>query len=233
MKTILKTGLFLLAAGALASCGGNSNSSSSSSLFGPIPGIIENYDSERDALESNVNENNFKENSEKIDKLKEETIAKLTKEGEALNGKELPAAMNEAEMKAEQPLTLVYDNVSTGGTMSVVYKLDGKVVAANDLTLTIDPADLKGETLLSGSKVDVTVTLPVQIEFLDKEGNVVDTRTIGRFPAENNGETAVIKAGTPIELQASIPVGVKYAKVESARLTIDLSKGLASRHLGN
>lgn len=71
------------------------------------------------------------------------------------------------------------------------------------------------------------------IEFLDKEGSVVQTRTISRFTAENSGETAVIKASTLIELQGPIPVGVKYAKVESGRLTIDLSKGLTSWHLSN
>ena len=231
MKSIFKTGLFMLVIACLSSCGSGNGTSSSSRLFGNIPGLINKYDSEKESLKSEMNENNFKKISEKIDKLKEETIAKISEEGQSFNGKELPIAMNEEELKVEQPVTLLYKGESKGATLHADFDLAGKIVAAKDLTLNIDPKDLKGESLLGGGKIVVTVTLPVHIEFSDKEGNVIDSRTIGRLAAENNGETAIIKAGTPIEFNGIIPVTTKYLNVESARLVIDLNKGLASRSL--
>lgn len=231
MKSIFKAGLFMLVIACLTSCGGGTGTSSSSGLFGTIPGLINKYDSEQESLKSEMNENNFKKISEKINKLKEETTAKISEEGQSLNGKELPVGMNEEDLKVEQPITLAYKGESKGATLHADFDLSGKIVAAKDLTLNLDPKDLKGESLLGGGKIVVTVTLPVHIEFSDKEGNVVDSRTIGRLAAENNGETAVIKAGTPIEFNGLIPVSKKYLNVESARLVIDLNKGLASRNL--
>lgn len=111
------------------------------------------------------------------------------------------------------------------------FGLAGKITAAKDLPLSIDASELKGEDLLGGGKIEVSVMLPVHIEFLDAEGNVVDERTIGEFVAQNNGDAAVITSGTPVEFQGSLPINTKYVSVTSARLTIDLSKGLTSRKL--
>ena len=221
--------MFALIAATLASCGGGADNSLSG-LFGNIPGTLEKYNTERKSVESSANKDNYEKVSKQIDKLKEETTAKLEEYAKSLNGKELPIVVNESELKVEEPLTLEFKNVFSN-LKAVEFGLAGKVVAAADLTLNIPAGDLKKDDWLGGSNVVITAYLPVHIEFLDKEGNVVDTRTIGKLTAENDGEKAVIVAGTPIEFNSTIPVSDKYVNVESARLAIDLSKGLTSRNL--
>lgn len=229
MKTLSHIAVCLLLISFMTSCG-DGQSSSSSKLFGSIPGTLESYNSERESIESSAGKDNYKEVSQKIDNLKEETTAKLEETAKSLNGKEFPVAVSKSELKVEEPLTLEFKNVFSN-LKAVEFGLTGKIVAATDLALSIPASDLKDDDLLGGSKVVITAYLPVHLEFLDKEENVVDTRTIGRFTADNNGETAVIKTGTPIELNGTIPVSDKYVTVESARLVIDLDKGLTSRGL--
>ena len=107
-----------------------------------------------------------------------------------------------------------------------MFGLEGKVVAAKDLTLNATPSDLQAETLLSGSKITVSVKKLIDIELLDKDGNVVDTRKgFGYLAAENLGTSAVVKAGTPVVFQDDVFVaGEDQVGVESIRLVCDLSK---------
>lgn len=171
---------------ALTSCGGSGSNGSADGMFGGIPQTIEKYDQQKKDLNAGLNESNYKKNLAKIDELKAETDAKLEKEGQALNGKELTVSVDENELKVETPLTLVYKNVFSN-MQAVEFSLDGKIVAANDLKLEIKPSDLKGRDLFGGKTTVVTAYLPVKIEFLDSEGNVIDTRTIGNLVADNNG----------------------------------------------
>lgn len=213
---------------AMSSCGGNGGSESSDGMFGAIPQTIEKYAQEKKSLEAGLNESNYQKDLAKIDELKAETEAKLEKEGEALNGKELPVTVDESELKIETPLTLVYKNVFSN-MQAVEFSLNGKLVAAKDLKLEVNPSDLKGREMLGGKTTIVTVKLPVHIEFLDNAGNVVDTRTIGNFEAENNGEEAVVKTGSAVDFSiCSLPVNDKFVNVVSARVVIDLTKGLTS-----
>lgn len=213
---------------AMTSCGGAGSDGSSDGLFGNIPQTLEKYDQQKKDINSGLTESNYQKDLAKLEDLKAETNAKLEKEGEALNGKELPVTVDENELKIETPLTLVYKNVFSN-LVAVEFGLDGKIIAAKDLKLEIKPSDLKGREFWGGKTSIVTAKLPVQIEFLDSEGNVIDTRTIGYLDADNNGEEAVIKTGTAIDLHiCSIPVSGKYEKVKSAKLAIDLTKGLTS-----
>lgn len=227
MKKSLYSLMVAFAAMAITSCGGGS-SDSSDGMFGNIPQTLEKYDKEKKDLNASLNESNFQKNLTKIDELKSETIANLEKEGEGLNGKQLPVSVDETELKIETPLTLVYKNVFSNVT-AVEFGLDGKIVAAKDLKLEIASSDLKGREMFGGKSTVVTAKLPVHIEFLDSEGNVVDTRTIGYIEAENNGEEAVIKTGSAVDFSiCSIPVTEKFINVVSARVVIDLTKGLTS-----
>ena len=213
---------------AMSSCGGAESKGSSDGMFGDIPQTIEKYDQQKKDLNAGLNESNYKKDLAKLDDLKAETKSKLEEEGEALNGKELAVSFDENELKIETPLKLVYKNVFSN-IQAVEFGVDGKIVAAKDLKLEIAPSDLKGRELLGGKTTVVTAKLPVHIEFLDSEGNILDTRTIGNFIADNNGEEAVIKTGTPIDFGiGSIPVSDKYINVTSAKLVIDLTKGLTS-----
>lgn len=213
---------------ALSSCGGSNGSSNG--MFGSIPETIEKYQQEKKGVNDGLNESNYKKDLAKLDDLKAETISKLEKEGEALNGKELAVSVDENELKIETPLTLVYKNVFSN-VQAVEFGLEGIIVAAKDINLEINPSDLKGRDLLGGKLTVVTARLPVQIEMLDSEGNVVDTRTVGEFAAENNGEEAIIKTGTPIEFNSSLPVTDKLINVVSARLVVDITKALTSETL--
>ena len=222
LNSVLMTGLAMFA---LSSCGGSNGSSNG--MFGNIPETIEKYEQKKKELNDGLNESNYQKNLAKIDELKAETIAKLEKEGEDLNGKEFPVSVNENELKIETPLTLVYKNVFSTAA-AVDFKFEGQIVAATDLKLEISPSELKGRELLGGASTVVTVKLPVQIELLDKDGNVVNTRTLGNLIADNNGEESIVKAGTPINWDGDLPVSDKFVDVASARLIVDLTKGLTS-----
>lgn len=227
----MKKSLFSLMIGmavlAMSSCGGRSNDSSDG-MFGNIPQTLEKYDQEKKSLNDGLNESNYQKNLAKIDEMKTETVAKLEKEGEALNGKELNVSVDENELKIETPLTLVYKNVFSN-VQAVEFGLDGEIVTVKDLKMEINPSDLKGRELLGGKTSVVTAKLPVHIEFLDNEGNVIDTRTIGYLVADNNGEEAILKTGTAVDFSVcSLPVSDKYVNVSSARVVVDLTKGLTS-----
>lgn len=216
---------------AMSSCGGAGSNDSSGGMFGNIPQTIEKYDREKTDLNAGLNESNYKKDLAKLEDLKSETISKLEKEGEALNGKELAVSVDENELKIETPLKLVYKNVFSN-VQAVEFGLDGKIIAAKDLKLEINPSDLKGRDLLGGKTSVVTATLPVKIEFLDSEGNIIDTRTIGNLVADISGEEAVVKAGSAIDFKiCSLPVNVKFVNVASARLAVDLTKGYTSESM--
>lgn len=229
MKTLINLSVACLLALALPSCGGSIGSSSG--CFGKIPATITKYEKESKEATAKLNENNYSKFNKKIEELKAETKATVEEEAKALNGKEIPVSVDETQLKIEQPLTLAFESMNH---LTPMFKLDGNVVAATDLTLNADPSDLKSETLLGGGKITVTVRMPVDIEFLDKDGNVVQNRkrSIGEIKAENLGTSAVVKAGTPVELKYNFPVDEEMEGVESLRLVIDLSKApYCSRNL--
>ena len=228
MKKSIYAFMIGIATMAMSSCGGSGSSESSNGMFGNIPQTIEKYDQEKKNLNAAMNESNYEKNLAKIDDLKAETDAKLEKEGEALNGKELKVSVDENEIKIATPLTLVYKNVFSN-MQAVEFGLDGKLEAAKDLKLEIKPSDLKGRDLLGGKTSVVTAKLPVKIEFLDSEEKVVDTRTIGNFVADNNGEEAIVKTGSAVDFSiCSLPVSDKFVNVVSTRVVIDLTNGLTS-----
>lgn len=219
MKKLINLSVACLFAVALASCGGSAGSSSG--CFGKIPSAIAKYDKESDEAQAKLNENNYEKISKEMEELKAETKAAVENEAKALNGKEVTVSVDETQLKIEQPVTLAFESMNGYRAM---FRLSGNVVAAADLTLNADPSDLKGETLLSGSKITVSVKMPVGIEFLDKDGNVVQSRNIGELKADNLGTSAVVKAGTPVDFKNNFPVDEKMEGVESLRLVIDLSK---------
>lgn len=213
---------------AISSCGGAGSNETPKGMFGNIPQTIEKYDQKKKEINAGLNESNYKKDLAKLEDLKAETKEKLEKEGEDLNGKELKISIDENELKIETPLTLVYKNVFSN-LQAVEFGLDGKIIAIKDMKLDINPSDLKGRDLLGGKSTIVTAKLPISIAFLDSEGNVIDTRTIGNFVADNNGEEAIIKTGTALDLSiCSLPVNDKFINVVAAQVVVDLTKGLTS-----
>lgn len=218
-------GLFILS---VTSCAGNSgNAGSSDGLFGAIPQTLTDYEKKQASIKDGMDDSNYRNKEAESKELKEATKAKLEEQGQALNGKELAVSTDEEELKVDKALTLVFKNVFSN-LKAVEFGLDGNVLAAKDLKLDLNPSDLKGRELLGGKTSVVTVKLPVHIEFLDAGGNIVDTRTIGSLVADNNGTESIVKAGTAIDFNGSVPVSAKFIDVASARLVIDLTKALTS-----
>lgn len=109
MKTITKLAALCSLSLFLGSCGG---SSSSTGCFGDIPETVAKYEQESEEMASKMTQGNYSEIQEKIDGLKAETKTKVEEEAKALNGKEINATTDEAVLKIEQPLTLVFRNLN-------------------------------------------------------------------------------------------------------------------------
>lgn len=215
---IAGTTMFLL--GVLTSCGPSSGSASG--CFGGIPEILASYEQESDALKEGINKDNYEKKSKEADELKEKTTAEVEKLATELSGKEIACTVDGALLKIDKPVTLVFESMNK---YRPVFRLGGDVVAAADLTLNANPGDLGGDALFSGDEIVVTVKMPVAIDFLDKEGNVIEHRNdIGTLEAANDGKTAVVKAGTPIDFCRTFTVNEKLSGVESVRLTVELDK---------
>ena len=195
---------------ALTSCGGSG--SSSTDVFGNIPETLAKYETESKGAKD----------TKDATELKDKTKAEVEKEATELNGKEVTCTVDDIQLKIEQPVTLVFKSMNT---YRPVFGLGGKVVVAKDLTLNVDPSDLKGSELLGETNVVVNVKMPVVLEFLGKDGAVIKRHNdVGTLEAENSGTTAIVKAGTPVDFSRSFTVDDKLAGVESIRLFIELDK---------
>lgn len=230
MKQIFSILSAIAIAVVMTGCSGSGSTASSDDMFGGIPGTLSGYEEKYDALTAEMSSSNYEKKQAELKKLKEETLSRLESDGQALNGKELATSVDESMLKIESPLTWVFKNVFSN-VKAVEFGVDGKIVAAADINLPIKPADLKGRKMLGGRSSVITAKLPVHLEFMDKDGNVVDTRTIGNLIADNNGEEAVVKAGTAIEFSGSIPVTSRLLNVDKAVLTIDPSKAYTSESM--
>ncbi len=208
MKLNYLVGCLFAASIALTSCGG---SESASGLFGSIPETLAKYEKE------------YKEaGMSSTDKLKEETKAEVEKEATALNGKEVTCTVDENQLKIEQPITLEFKSMNN---YRPVFGLAGKVVAAKDLTLNVNPSDLKPSAILGETNVIVNVKMPVALDFIGKDGTVIKHQNdIGTLEADNQGDKAIVKAGTPVDLSRVFTVDDKLEGVESIRLTVELDK---------
>lgn len=221
-----KLNLSLIAGLAIMVMSGCSSKESSDGMFGGIPATIEKYNQEKKSLESKSSDSNLA----KIEELKSETVAKLEKEGQALNGKELTVTVDEKELKIETPLTWAYKSVSSN-VQSVDFDLNGKIVSSNDIPLQVNTGDLTFEKdFLGKEKGLMVVKVPVHLEFLDNENKVLATRTLGFMNADNDGEKAVVKTGTVMDRQGagSVPVNDQLINATSARIKLDMTNILTS-----
>lgn len=221
MKLTYLSAMLCVLALTLSSCGGGS-SSSSTDLFGNIISAQQKYDEKKDKLEGSMNKSNYKSIQEEADRLKEETKATIEADATGFNGKEANCEVEASQLTIEKPVTFVFDSMNK---LRPVFKLAGNVVASADLTLNANSSDLKGEELLSGSKVVVSVKMPVSLDILDKDGNVLKhNNEIGILVAENLGTSAVVTAGTPVDFSGTFVVDKDIEGATTFRLGVDLSK---------
>lgn len=209
-------GLSILVVASMSSCGESTGTSSSNGCFGQIPGMIDSYKTKLNKIKSKENDKNYEAIYEQTEALTNEVSAEIEKVAIEMDGKELQCNVDEACLKINKPVKIKFKSMNKVWPW---YEFDTEVVAAKDLVLKADPSKLKQ------SRVYDKVRMPVNLEYLDKEGNVVKTiESVGNFEAEDDGETAVIKAGTPIEFSYTIAVTEELLDAESIRFVVDLDK---------
>ena len=208
---------------ALTSCGGSSSSSSSSSgIFNDIPEMISSYEQKEKEITSGITENNYEKKEKEAAELKEKTLADVEKAANELNGKEIACAADETQLKIEKPVSLIFKSMNK---YRPVFQLGGEVVAASDLALNVKASDLGADALLSKNEITVTVKMPVALDFIDKEGTVIKhLNDIGTLEAANDGETAIVKTGTPVDFCRTFVINEDLAGTESIRLSVELDK---------
>lgn len=225
MKTLLKIAPIAMLVVSLTSCGGGTTSSSSSSdgVFDGIPETIAKWQTEKDELRARQNSDNYQKMDQKVDELDKEMKEKIREEAEALNGKELEVTVNTDTLKIESPVTLVFASMNAKAPNM---EFGGTVVAATDLTLNCDPNDLKSRKMLSGTTYYVEVRMPVSMDFLDKDGNVVYHRSeVGTLNAENLETSAVVKAGTAVDFKnRQFTISDKMGDVTHFHMYVDITK---------
>lgn len=214
-------GLCLIAGISLSSCGGSEGSSSSKGCFGAIPQKIDSYKQKSDEIKSGLNEKNYEKKYKEDMDLKNKTAAEVEALAKELDGKELTCTVDEQTLKIVQPVKIKFDQMNN---LYPWFKFDTEIVAANDLVLKADPSRLKQASVFKDQEIR-PVKMPVSLEYLDKDGNVVkEVKSVGSFTAENDGTTAVIKSGTPLNIEHTIAVNSDMIGAESIRFVIDLDK---------
>lgn len=213
-------GLSLMVVASMSSCGGSGGSSSSSGCFGAIPEMLDSYKAKEQKIKSETNANNYGKMQEEADALKKKTAEEVEKVAVSLDGKELNCSVDEAYLKIEEPVKIKFDKMNE---IYPWYKFDMKIVAANDIPLKADPSRLKQYPVDGNDKTKVL--LPVNLEYLDKDGNVVkEIKTVGNLVAENDGTTAIVKAGTPFVTDYTIAVSGDLLGAESIRFVVNPEK---------
>lgn len=214
-------GLCLFVGLTLPSCGDSAGSSSSKGCFGDIPNKIESYQQKSEKIKSGMSEKNYEKKKKEDMDLQNKTAAEIEAIAKELDGKELVCIVDENCLKIVQPVKIKFDSMNK---FYPWFKFDTEIVAANDMILKADPSRLKQPAVFKDQEIR-PVKMPVMLEYLDKDGNVVkEEKSIGSFPAENDGKTAVIKAGTPLNIEHTIAVNSDLIGAESIRLVIDLDK---------
>lgn len=221
MKKLFRIATAIMLLFALNSCGGGA--SSSSGVFDGIPEILSKTDAKVSEMNAQTNSDNYQKMRQKVDEFEKEAKEEIKNKAESLNGKQLEVAEDPGILKIESPVTLLFVSMNVKAPNM---GFAGKVVAAKDLTLNIGENDLKPRSYGSGDRYVVVVTMPVAMEFLDKEGNVVYERNeVGILPAENRGSNAVVKAGTPVDFKdRTFTISENMNDVVSFRMYVDLSK---------
>lgn len=172
----------------LLSCSGGSGSSSAESIFGTLPEVYEQFQSEKDQI--NEEAKNIKSEAdkaeliEKSNKMQEKWSAKIEDSAKALDGK--PIEFAESDIKVIEPVSLEFDGFFSKSDMNPKFNVNGSAEVVNEIT-----AD---RYILSAEKV--------YIVGYDADGQQVYQINVGSVPVENVDGTAVIKAGTPVKFDS-------------------------------
>lgn len=209
MKAILR----ILVLGAIAfpiltSCSGGS--ASKASLFGSLPAEHEQFQAEKDAIKAKAKDIKTEADKAKLiaesQEMEEKWAAKIEETAKSLDGK--PIGITDSEIKVTTPLSLTFDGFFSKSDLTPLFKINGSAKAAADIT----PEGEYPRAVYS-----------VYIVGYDATGQETFSSKIGHITAEQTDNTAVIKAGTPVNfesLQFSGKKAADYQLTETLKLEV-------------
>lgn len=220
----LIAGMGLLVVATLVSCGGSGGSGGNSSencmLFGEVPGLYADYQTQRDKIEESAqkSEADYKKATTQIDELQEEYRVKIEEAAKKLAGQPVEIAPGE-DFKVVKPVSLSFKEFANG--INAMFTVAGEVEAAKDVTVDVTESWLKSHDVQY-------LQLPLMLIGCDEQGAEVTRARIGYFKGFKvmDGKV-VLPAGTKAELQP-VPYNdndyESYVKVKSVKLGLDTSK---------
>lgn len=216
----LIAGISLLAAATFASCGGSDPSAESCMIFGDVPGIYSDYQTQCDKIEQSADksETDYKKVSAQIDELKEQYRAKIEEAGVKLAGQPIEIASGE-DFKVVKPISLSFKEFANN--LNAVFTVDGEIETAKDITVEVSESWLKSHDVQY-------LYMPLLLIGCDEQGADVTSVRIGSFKGFQvvDGKL-VLPAGIKAELQ-TVAYNKNdydnYVKVKSVKLALDTSK---------
>lgn len=216
----LIAGISLLAATTFASCGGSGSSAESCMIFGDVPGIYADYQTQCDKIEQSADksETDYKKASAQIDELKEQYRAKIEEAGVKLAGQPIEIASGE-DFKVVKPISLSFKEFANN--LNAVFTVDGEIETAKDITVEVSESWLKSHDVQY-------LYMPLMLIGCDEQGADVTGVRIGSFKGFQvvDGKL-VLPAGIKAELQ-TVAYNKNdydnYVKVKSVKLALDTSK---------
>lgn len=216
----LIAGVSLLAAAILASCGGSGSSTESCMIFGDVPGIYADYQTQRDKIEESAqkSESDYKKASAQIDELKEQYRAKIEEAGKKLDGQPIEIASGE-DFKVVKPISLSFKEFANN--LNAAFTVDGEIETAKNITIEVSESWLKSHDVQY-------LYVPLLLIGCDEQGTEVTSARIGFFKGLQvvDGKL-VLPAGIKAELQ-TVAYNKNdyddYIKVRSIKLALDTSR---------
>lgn len=216
----LITGICLFAIAALSSCGNSGSSTENCLIFGDVPGIYAEYQTQRDKIEQSAqeSESGHEKASKQIDELKEEYRIKIEEAGKKLAGQPIEIAPGE-DFKIVKPISLSFKEFANN--VNAMFTVDGEVESAGDITINVSESWLKSHDVQY-------LYLPLMLVGCNEQNAEVTRARIGSFKEFKvvDGKL-VLPAKTKAELQP-VPYSDNnydnYIQVKSVKLALDTSK---------
>ncbi len=204
------------------SCGGGSSSSSDAMLFGAIPGVYLNYETETAALLEKAEQSNDIKDLEAINEqgeaLKDALHGELEKAAQAWSGTTLDVAVGE-DLKVITPITVTFESFFS--STSPQFTLAGDIETAQEINANYSADLLK----YYSSRQDQLLTYGVLLVGLDELGAEVVSQRVGSLQLAWANDQVVIPAGTKVVFNDKLAFKNRsaeaYTKIKSLTLKVD------------
>ena len=206
-----------------ASCGGGGASSSSDALlFGTVPGVYLNYETETAALLEKAEKSNDIKDLQAINEegeaLKEALHGELEKAAQAWSGTTLEVAVGE-DLKIVAPLTVTFEGFFS--STSPQFTLAGDVETAKEINANYSADLLK----YYSTRQDQLLTYGVLLIGLDEQGQELVSQRVGSVQLAWANDQVVIPAGTKVAFDNKLAFkngsAEAYTKIKSLTLKVD------------